>query len=142
MPFEEAQEFVFERTKVHNPVWREEVDWLWIIYQTIHSIPVENQKIAKFAKDKKIVDRDIAAMAYASDKLGINIKQKKYSINGKVLNQVQIALQSGPQIIIKEKKVSAQKKTSKPKKNGMKQLLQVEKVDIIEGEIANIIKVV
>lgn len=73
-----------------------------------------NQIISKFAKDKKIVDRDIAVYAYASDVLGINIKQKKYSTDAQILSQVQNALQSAPQVVVQKEKSPDKKKSEKP----------------------------
>ena len=75
-----------------------------------------DQIIKKYGKDKKIVNRDIAGYAYAHDVLGINLKARKYSIDEDILNKVQSALQSGPQIIVKEKLSTKKNNVAKPKK--------------------------
>ena len=67
------------------------------------------QIINEFADQRKIIDRDIAAYAYARDVLKINIGQRKYSIDEHILNQVQTALQSSSQLIIKKEKSFSKK---------------------------------
>ena len=42
-----------------------------------------NQIINEFASERKIMDRDVAAYAYAYDVFKINIKLKKFLINEK-----------------------------------------------------------
>ena len=74
-----------------------------------------DQKINEFAKERKIVGRDIAACAYARDVLSIDITRKKYSLDNDTISKIQTALQAAPQVVIKENKSTGTKKGSKPK---------------------------